>query len=265
MTGGEVAADFEVFALSDTGRVRDNNEDAYAVDESRGMAVLADGMGGYNAGEVAAGLATRCILLGLQQRLAPHGAGVADVVAAIRSSVEDANAAILHVAGQDERYAGMGTTVVVAVAHGAGLTLGHVGDSRGYRLRKGVLTQLTCDHSLLQERVNAGLLTPEQAAQAPGRNLLTRALGVEPQVPVEIHDHPVQPGDVFLLCSDGLTDMLDDVAIASSMQSAATLTAMGMDLITRANARGGRDNVTVVLMRARQKARRQSAWSRWFA
>ncbi|GAB4217544.1 MAG: Stp1/IreP family PP2C-type Ser/Thr phosphatase [Rhodoferax sp.] len=255
---------YEFFALSDVGRVRGNNEDAYAVDEALGVAVLADGMGGYNAGEVASALATAQVLRDLRQVLSQAATGLGDVVGAIRSSVANANKAIFEAAAQDPRCAGMGTTVVVAVTHPEGVTLGHVGDSRAYCLRQGVLKQLTRDHSMLQEQVDAGLLTPQQAAQAPGRNLLTRALGVEPEVPVEIHDHAVQAGDTFLLCSDGLTDMLDDVAIAAAMQAAPTLTAMGMDLITRANARGGRDNVTVVLFRPRVQERAQRWWARWF-
>jgi PPM family protein phosphatase len=164
--------------------------------------------------------------------------------------VDNANRAIFNAANVNTQYAGMGTTLVLAVFRGARLLLGHVGDSRGYRYRAGRLTQITRDHSLLQEQIDAGLITPEQAAFSANKNLVTRAVGVEDTVLLESHLHEVEPGDLYLLCSDGLSDMLDDPAIASVLASHAELPSCSRALISAANDAGGKDNISVILVRA---------------
>lgn len=242
---------YNSYALTDPGRVRANNEDSFALSDTYDIAVLADGMGGYNAGEVASGMATSSVVSELAGFLSAAATLNSEQVArAVKASVDQANTAILDAAMSNIHYAGMGTTLVVGVFREDRLVLGHVGDSRCYRLRGGVLRQITKDHSMLQEQVDAGIMTPEEAAVAPGKNLLTRALGVEDTVKVEIHEHLVQNEDLYLMCSDGLTDMLDDQTIASVMTADITLAAIATELVARANAHGGRDNITVLLTRA---------------
>lgn len=169
----------EFFSATDTGRVRDNNEDSIALDPGVGLAVLADGMGGYNAGEVASQMLTSFIKAELGRWLAEAGqqASDADVRRAMDICVDNANRAIFNAANTNPRYAGMGTTLVVAVFREQSVLLGHVGDSRAYRLRDGQLVQITRDHSLLQEQIDAGLLTPEEAVFSSNKNLVTRAVG----------------------------------------------------------------------------------------
>ncbi len=242
----------ELFAAVDAGRSRSNNEDSVALDDAVSLAVLADGMGGYNAGEVASNMATSFIRteLGRWLREASAQATDAEVRRAMDICVDNANRAIFNAANANPQYAGMGTTLVVAVFRDNRLLVGHVGDSRCYRLRGGRLQQITRDHSLLQEQIDAGLITPEQAAFSANKNLVTRAVGVEDTVLLETHQHDVAPGDVYLLCSDGLSDMLDDASIAQLLQSGEPLDATGQSLIDAANDAGGKDNISVILVRA---------------
>jgi protein phosphatase len=242
---------FEFFHIVDTGRARSNNEDSVAVDEDSALAVLADGMGGYNAGEVASGMATSFIQAELGRWLKEGGqrATDAEVRRAMDICVDNANRAIFNASNANPQYAGMGTTLVVAVFREGQLRLGHVGDSRAYRWRAGQLAQITRDHSLLQEQIDAGLITPEQAAFSANKNLVTRAVGVEDTVLLETHLHELQPGDVVLMCSDGLTDMLDDAAIAQLLATHEDLPAAGKALIDAANEAGGKDNIALVLVR----------------
>lgn len=241
----------EFFSATDTGRARNNNEDSVALDDATGLVVLADGMGGYNAGEVASGMATSFIRSELGRWLAEasDSATDTDVRRAMDICVDNANRAIFIAANSNPQYSGMGTTLVVGVFRDGRLLMGHVGDSRGYRLRASRLTQVTHDHSLLQEQIDAGLITLEQAMFSSNKNLVTRAVGVEDSVLLETHLHDVQPGDTFLLCSDGLSDMLDDDAIADLISGAGNLTEAGNALIAAANAAGGKDNISVVLAR----------------
>jgi len=164
--------------------------------------------------------------------------------------VDNANRAIFNAANANPQYAGMGTTLVVAVFRDTRLLLGHVGDSRCYRLRAGRLQQLTRDHSLLQEQIDAGLITPEQAAFSANKNLVTRAVGVEDTVLLETHQHAVQPLDMYLMCSDGLSDMLDEAGMVQLLQRHAALPECAQALIDAANEAGGKDNISVVLVRA---------------
>ena len=243
---------FEYFHAIDTGRARSNNEDSVAVDEAASLAVLADGMGGYNAGEVASNMATSFIKTELGRWLAEAASRASDmeVRRAMDICVDNANRAIFNAANANPQYAGMGTTLVVAVFRDGQLRLGHVGDSRAYRWRGGQLSQITRDHSLLQEQIDAGLITPEQAAFSANKNLVTRAVGVEDTVLLETHLHEMQPGDVYLMCSDGLSDMLDDAMIARLLQTHDSLVDAGGALIAAANEAGGKDNIALILVRA---------------
>jgi protein phosphatase len=247
-----VSIHIDLHAAVDPGRARSNNEDSVATEPGVALAVLADGMGGYNAGEVASQMATSFIQteLGRWLREASEKASDADVRRAMDICVDNANRAIFNAANSNPQYAGMGTTLVVAVFRDGRLLLGHVGDSRCYRLRGGRLQQITRDHSLLQEQIDAGLITPEQAAFSANKNLVTRAVGVEDTVLLETHQHEVSAGDVYLLCSDGLSDMIDDTAIAQLLQSHAALPECGQALIDAANDAGGKDNISVILARA---------------
>ena len=242
----------ELFDAVDPGRARSNNEDSVALDDAVSLAVLSDGMGGYNAGEVASNMATGFIRteLGRWLREASSQATDAEVRRAMDICVDNANRAIFNAANSNPQYAGMGTTLVVAVFRANRLLVGHVGDSRAYRLRDGRLQQITRDHSLLQEQIDAGLITPEQAAFSANKNLVTRAVGVEDTVLLETHPHEVAPGDTYLLCSDGLSDMLDDAGIAQLLHANDSLEVTGRALIAAANDAGGKDNISVILARA---------------
>jgi protein phosphatase len=250
---------YDYAALTDTGRMRENNEDSVSVDPATGLVVLADGMGGYNAGEVASGMATTFITTELGQWLSQAGeqALSRDVKRAMEICVENANTSIFTSAESNAHYSGMGTTLVVGAFIGSRLILGHIGDSRCYRWRYNTLVPITRDHSLLQEQLDAGLITPEQAAVSPNRNLVTRALGVEASVELEVNEFRVEPGDVYLMCSDGLTDMVSDTTIATEFSRSEDLETLALNLITIANAAGGRDNISVLLVNASQSTKKR--------
>lgn len=250
---------YDYAALTDTGRMRENNEDSVSVDPATGLVVLADGMGGYNAGEVASGMATTFITTELGQWLSQAGeqALSRDVKRAMEICVENANTSIFTSAESNAHYSGMGTTLVVGAFIGSRLILGHIGDSRCYRWRYNTLVPITRDHSLLQEQLDAGLITPEQAAVSPNRNLVTRALGVEASVELEVNEFRVEPGDVYLMCSDGLTDMVSDTTIAAEFSRSEDLVTLASNLITIANAAGGRDNISVLLVNASQSTKKR--------
>jgi protein phosphatase len=188
-----------------------------------------------------------------------------ELKSALLDAVDSANRAVYDAAMANAEYANMGTTLVVAVYRADKLWLGHIGDSRAYRFRNGHLEQLTRDHSLLQEQIDAGLITAEQAAYSMHKNLVTRAVGVDELVELEIHDYPVEPNDVLLMCSDGLSDMLTDEQIAQLLRSNDSLPAAGAMLVQAANAAGGRDNIAVVLVRAKPGSGTlaRSWWSFW--
>jgi len=254
------------YAQTDPGRTRENNEDSVAFDAATQIGVLADGMGGYNAGEIASGMATAYIKSELARWLseASQQANAGEVQRAIEICVDNANRSIYGASCSNSQYAGMGTTLVVGVFHDRRLLLGHVGDSRCYRWRGNVLVQITKDHSLLQEQIDAGLLTPEQAATAPNKNLVTRALGVDDVVLLELNEHRVEPGDIYLICSDGLSDMMQDAEIAEILQNGASLALMAAQLVTLANENGGRDNITVLLIQASASPEKPGLMARLF-
>ena len=264
MTHAATSMTYEFSALTDKGRVRTNNEDAVTIDADAQVAILADGMGGYNAGEVASGMATTFIRTEMARWVSQADTTLqsTDVRRALEICVENANHAILGASLSNPQYAGMGTTLVVAVFHGSRLILGHIGDSRCYRLRNGSVQQITRDHSWLQEQIDAGFLTVEQAAQSSNRNLVTRALGVEPNVLMEVNEFQVAPNDLFLLCSDGLTDMVPDFELAELFRTRIPLEEKATLLVDTANANGGRDNVSVLLVQAAAGGKKRSLMSR---
>ena len=255
---------YEFFAKTDPGRMRDNNEDSVVFDSPNGLAVLADGMGGYNAGEIASGMATAFIKADLGHWLSEVGqkATPAEVSRAMSLCVSKTNQSIFNSANSNPQYSGMGTTLVVAVFRGQKLMLGHIGDSRCYRLRNGEMTRLTRDHSLLQEQLDAGLITPEQALTSTNKNLVTRALGVEDVVTLEVNDFPVEPDDLFMLCSDGLSDMVGDEAVAQILLHPLSIQSLADRLVAAANAAGGRDNISVLLVKANADGDKRSILSR---
>jgi PPM family protein phosphatase len=233
-------ADF--FADSDTGRARRANEDAFFAHAP--VFAVADGMGGAQAGEVASRTVVDCLRRGL-----PDGGSPEERLAAL---AEEANGLIHRKAAEDEERAGMGTTLTAAYVDEDAVSFGHVGDSRAYLFRDARLQQLTNDHSLVGEMVRRGKLTAEQAEEHPQRSIITRALGPEPAVEVDHMTTYARDGDVFLLCSDGLTSMLSDEQIGRTLIDAPDLRAAGHALIDAANAAGGRDNITVILFRVEE-------------
>ncbi len=243
----------EVASATHPGRVRSHNEDSIAADAEIGLAVLADGMGGYNAGEVASGIAVAMITAEMKKALADIKAGALDGNGAERllgKHAVKANAAIYHAAQNQTQYSGMGTTLVAALWHDNRMAVGHIGDSRLYRLRGDILEQITRDHSLLQEQIDNGMITREQARFSQNKNLVTRAVGIDPEVDAEVHTYPVQAGDIYLLCSDGLSDMVTDEDIQHTLSSLqANLPLAAEHLVQQANDNGGRDNISVILVR----------------
>jgi PPM family protein phosphatase len=228
---------------TDTGRQRRDNEDSAYVRVP--LYVVADGMGGAQAGEVASALAVEEFSRGLPDSDADHPTAEQRLAARVR----DANRRIYETAQVEREHSGMGTTLTAVYVDGADLAIAHVGDSRAYVFRDGELTRLTHDHSLVEELMRRGKLTPEQAAEHPQRSIITRALGIEPEVEVDTWTYPARAGDVVLLCSDGLTSMIEEQQVADVLRSEPDLDRAGERLIAAANEAGGRDNITVVLFR----------------
>lgn len=267
-----VSEALQIVTQTHTGMVRTQNEDSVLANPLRGFVVLADGMGGYNAGEVASGMATALIGTHLEQafaegpdtRKAEDGKSWQHVL--LQAEIARANTAIYQAAQSQPQYSGMGTTLVMGVFHDNLLTTAHIGDSRLYRLRGEEFRQITRDHSMLQEQIDAGMITPEQARTSQNKNLVTRALGVDPAVEPEIRDYEVEPGDVYLLCSDGLNDMVDDDEIAMTLSAlSANLGLCASQLIEMANDHGGRDNVSVILVKVVGEFGARRAGRSWLA
>jgi len=235
----------QMIGYTDPGRVRDNNEDAIHWDEASGLAVLADGMGGHMAGEVASGLAVETIVANLMDL--PKGAKE-QAAEWLRMVVAEANQRIHTQAKSDVRHHNMGTTIVAALFRDGTLTCAHVGDSRLYRFRQGELEQLSHDHSLVQELVDEGMLSDEEAAQSSHKNVITRALGLEATVAVDVLQTPLQAGELYLLCSDGLSDKIADPELAALLGEG-DLDKLAQQLVAEANERGGEDNISVILAR----------------
>lgn len=243
----EIESALEIVKLTDTGMVRSHNEDCVGIDAESGFVILADGMGGYNAGEVASGMAVAMLSDNLKAILRD---GRQDHEALLNEEILKANGAIFQSAQSQPQYDGMGTTLVLALFRNNRVTVAHIGDSRLYRLRDKQLTQITRDHSLLQEQIDSGMITREDARHSHNKNLVTRALGVEAAVEVEVHEYPVLPDDLFLLCSDGLNDMVTDEDIQLTLGlMGANLEMTAHQLVQMANDNGGRDNISVILVR----------------
>lgn len=262
----------DIAVQSDTGQVREHNEDYVGMDRDLGLIVLADGMGGYQAGEVASEVAVKTIIHELRQQMKAHPPTQEDKVGNyhrvsvfLEQAVIKANQRIFSLSEEHSQYRGMGTTVVAALFQTDFVSIAHVGDSRLYRWRDEQFEQVTKDHSVLQELIDCGFYTREQARHSPNKNLVTRALGVSDKVVVDVQEQPLQPHDVYLFCSDGLNDMLEDKLMAEilSLPSESGLEATAQLLVTAANQAGGEDNISVVLVRALPKATEQLAehWS----
>lgn len=255
---------------SDTGRRRPQNEDRVGTDPSLGVAVLADGMGGHKGGEVASGLVVETILQGYADRL--DRAAQADEDAAYtpeslltRELVQHANTIVYETARTQPQYEGMGTTLVVLLLYDDRLTIANVGDSRVYRLRGEHFEQLTRDHTLMQELIERGFYTPEEARASLNRNIVTRALGIEESVSVDLQEEIALPGDLYLLCSDGLNDMVDDETIRLTLtEFGDNLDALADRLIRMANDNGGHDNVSVALARVLKPFPSRRSWFKRF-
>ncbi len=258
----------EIVALTDSGMVRAHNEDSVAAEVACGLVVLADGMGGYNAGEVASGIAVSVMVAEIASQLKKaspidrDGAtGEELAVALLSRSIQKANASIYQAAQSEAQYAGMGTTIVSALFYDNRVVVGHVGDSRLYRLRDEKLDVVTRDHSLLQEQIDCGMISAANARLSLNKNLVTRAVGIDAELVPEIHLHDVEVGDIYLLCSDGLNDMVEDDDIQSilyAMQGNLLLAAQ--QLIQTANDNGGKDNVSVILVKIMKEFAQPRSW-----
>jgi protein phosphatase len=241
--------------LSDVGRVREHNEDTIGVDADIGLFVLADGMGGYNAGEVASGIAVKTVMSLVKEAFEHQDmtsedteSGLQRPSIVLRDAIARANRIIYQTAKSQPQCEGMGTTIVACLFFDNRVAIAHVGDSRSYRLRTNRFEQVTLDHSLLQELVDRGFYSPAEAQRATNKNYVTRALGVEATVDVEVHEHPVEKGDVYVLCSDGLSDMVEDDDIHLTINTfSASLENVAKQLIQLSNDNGGRDNVSIIL------------------
>jgi len=247
----------EMVSKTHPGMVRSHNEDSITQDAACGLVVLADGMGGYNAGEVASGIAVSVTATEVARCLQTRSPIERDEetgeelgVLLLRDNIQKANSSIFHAAQSQPQYAGMGTTIVSGLFYDNRVVVGHVGDSRMYRLRGETLETITRDHSLLQEQIDSGMISVADARLSKNKNLVTRAVGIDAEVAAEIHVHDVQIGDIYLLCSDGLNDMVEDADIQATLYAMqGNLTLAADQLIELANDNGGRDNVSVMLVK----------------
>lgn len=256
----------KVTRLTDVGLHRDHNEDAIASDLSIGLLVLADGMGGYKAGEVASEVAVLTLTAELTEAMLHKASirfmpGLLPESQMLMSAIDKANATIYQISQEQPQCAGMGTTLVVGVFTDNKLVVGHIGDSRLYCLRNEMLIQVTEDHSLLQEQLNSGLITLEQAKTASHKNLVTRALGIDPEVEPEVQAFDVEVGDLFLLCSDGLTDMVEDELIKKILLDAnGNIEFAANKLVQVANELGGKDNISVIIALIEKSFPAENGW-----
>lgn len=244
----------EIASATDAGSIRTHNEDNLAADRDLGLLVLADGMGGYKAGDVASSIATGLVMDYLKPFLMEKESssdpfeGESAEARAVAHTIKKTNLAIYKTAQTNAKYSGMGTTLVLMLLRHNRATIAHVGDSRLYRLRHGRLELLTQDHSLLQEQVELGLISSEHARVSHNRNLVSRALGVHEKIEADIAEHAVHVDDIYLLCSDGLNDMVDDADIELALNELqVNLPLAANQLIQMAIDNGGHDNVSVLI------------------
>lgn len=245
---------------TDTGRTRKNNEDSYLVDDDRRLFAVADGIGGHEGGEVASRMAIEGLSQIIQERFSvsddtpAHGfSAEGDAVkSALNHAFTLVNKTIRQAAAGDPALFGMGTTMTALLCRETTAYLAHVGDSRAYRLRSGVLTQVSEDHTVVAEQMRAGLLTAQQARTTSYRHVITRALGIDTEIAVDQRAIEVRPDDTFLLCTDGLTEMVEDAQIREILSNALPREAAEL-LVREANARGGADNITVVVVQVQRE------------
>jgi protein phosphatase len=261
-----------IIGLTDKGLVRRKNEDAIGFDSALGLVVLADGMGGHRGGEIASSMAIDTIISELQQRLPQIDTGEIDESSGfskesicIQDAVVAANQLVYQTSETNPEHKGMGTTIVVLHFYNNSFSLAHIGDSRCYRLRAKKFEQITRDHSLLQELIDRGFYTQEEARNSMNKNLVTRALGIDPVVMPDIQEDIVLKNDIYLLCSDGLTDLVEDEDIyLTIVQFSANLEEAAKQLITKANKKGGKDNISVMLCRIDDDFSSQKGWFKKF-
>lgn len=242
---------------TDIGFVREQNEDSIGCDDDIGLAVLADGMGGHRGGEMASAIAVSTILETISKKIKKLNPGTTDDETGYRlesllihEAIILANKQVQNVSQANSQYRGMGTTVVVTLFYDNCFTVAHVGDSRLYRLRNKELEQITRDHSLMQELIDRGFYTPEQAQNSLNKNLVTRAVGIDSDVQIDIQEDAVKCNDIYLLCSDGVTDMIDDELIRTIMlDNENNLEKASSEIIRQANEHGGKDNISVLLVK----------------
>ena len=234
-------------ARTDVGMIRSGNEDNFAVDPNqyRGLFIVADGMGGHAAGEVASEMAVQIVLHELRDIREIDGPAASDT---LKTAIRNANRKIHDTTLVEVDKQGMGTTVSVLLINGRRFLIGQVGDSRVYLLREGTLTQLTKDHSYVQEQVDAGFLTPEQARYHPYSNVITRCVGASPEVEPDVYQGEVRMGDIYLVASDGLTSMVDDRRLQQLLLARVAPERKVHSLISEANGRGGLDNITAIVV-----------------
>ncbi len=258
---------------SDVGRTRAHNEDSIAINEPLQLVALADGMGGYQAGEVASKIAIDVVSNEIAEskltekdiaRIDPE-TGTSIAMRRLRSAIEKANNRICSVSREREELDGMGTTIVAACFYDGRVGIAHVGDSRCYRWRDGVFEQLTRDHSLVQEQIEKGILTEDQANASPQKNLITRALGIDALAQADTQEFRTRPGDIYLLCSDGLSDMVEHNVMQTELERADNLDTTVKRLVDAANAAGGRDNISVILVRVGVPIEDGQWWQKFLA
>ena len=258
--------------LTDTGIVRAKNEDSIGFDSALGLVVLADGMGGHRGGEVASSMTVDTVIDTLQHSLPNISAGEIDEASGfsresicIQDAVVEANQKVFQASETNPEHKGMGTTIVVLQFYNNSFSLAHIGDSRCYRVRADKFEQITKDHSLLQELIDRGFYTPEEARKSMNKNLVTRALGIDPVVMPDIQEDIVLKNDLYLLCSDGLTDLVEDEDIYLTIkQFSANLEEAAKQLITKANQNGGKDNISVMLCRIEDDFSNRKGWFKKF-
>ena len=241
----------EIGVKTDVGKIRDNNQDAYYISQKGDsfLFIIADGMGGHKAGEIASKMAIDIISNSLESLLTDSTVGDKEIQDKIRSSIYEANDKIYRKSMEDEKFSGMGTTVTLAYAMDRNIFIGHAGDSRAYLFRDGILSQITKDHSLVEELIRNGSISVEEAKHHPQRNIITRAVGTSKEIKADLMVESKNKDDILLLCTDGLTNMLDDDEIKDSLIINKDIQKACEELIKLSNDKGGFDNITILAVK----------------
>jgi len=263
----------QLHGLTDTGSVREHNEDAIGYDDDIALAVLADGMGGHRGGEMASAITVSTVLEVIADKVknltrdeTNNNTGYSAESLIVQEAIKLANKNVHDSSEANAQYRGMGTTVVAALFYDNRFTVAHVGDSRLYRLRDGELKQITRDHSLIREMIDHGIYSPEQARKSLNKNLITRAIGIDSKVQIDIQEDVAMVNDIYLLCSDGVTDMIEDDLIKSVMiENSENLEKAASEIIRLANEHGGKDNISALLAKPiKSFPAKNSIFSRFF-